>query len=164
MKKSVCLARRFALAVVLGGLAAGAAQARPLQRPFTLPYEVRWGGAVLPAGEYSLAMDSIKGPLNVIDASGRIRALVSGSPDFPTSAQPTSLLVTRDGAERTVRSFNCPPWGRKFVYKPFTRAERDLSQTGSGRRRSRSGWPVAELALRRVTGHAGLSPSRGRLL
>jgi hypothetical protein len=131
MKEFVCLARRFAVAVLLGGLAAGAAQAGPAYGgKVTLPFEVRWGGAVLPAGEYSLAMDSIKGPLNVIDASGRIRALVSGFPDSPTSAQPTSLLVTRDGAERTVRSFNCPLWGRKFVYKPFTRAERDLVANG----------------------------------
>jgi hypothetical protein len=131
MKKSVCLARRFALAVVLGGLFAGAAQAGAYYNgKFTLPYEVRWGGAVLPAGEYSLAMDSIKGPLNVIDASGRIRALVSGFPDYLTGGQPTALLVTRDGAQRTVRSFNCPAWGHKFVYKPFTRAERDLLASG----------------------------------
>jgi hypothetical protein len=131
MKEFVCLARRFAVAVLLGGLFAGAAQAGAgYSGKFTLRYEVRWGGAVLPAGEYSLAMDSIKGPLNVIDASGRILALVSGFPDYPTNAQPTSLLVTRDGAQRIVRSFNCPLWGHKFVYKPFTRAERDLVANG----------------------------------
>jgi hypothetical protein len=131
MRKSTCVAGRFALAVVLGGLFAGAAQAQSnYSGAFTLPYEVRWGGATLPAGEYLLAMDSIKGPLSVVDAAGRTRVLVYGYPDAPTSAQPTSLLVTRDGAERTVRSFNCPRWGRKFVYKPFTRAERDLLADG----------------------------------
>jgi hypothetical protein len=131
MKKSACFVNRFALAVVLGGLFAGAAQAGPgYGAKFTLPHETRWGSAVLPAGEYSLAMDSIKGPMNVIDASGQIRALVYGFPDSLTIGQPTSLLVTRDGAGRTVRSFNCPAWGHKFVYKPFTRAERDLLASG----------------------------------
>ncbi len=69
-------------------------------------------------------MDSITGPLSVIDAPGRVRALVYGIPDAPATRQPTALLVTQNGAERTVRSFNCPVWGRRFVYKPITRAER----------------------------------------
>ncbi len=131
MKKFVYPARRFAVAALLVGLAAGAAQAGAAYRgKVTLPHEVRWGGALLPAGEYSLMMDSIRGPLSIIDASGRTRALVSGFPDVPTNGQPPSLVITRDGAQRTVRSFNCPPWGRSFVYKPFTRAERDLLANG----------------------------------
>jgi len=130
MKKSVCFARRFALAAVVGGLSAGAAQAQPYNGKFTLPHEARWGGAALPAGEYSLAMDTIKGPLSVIDSSGRTRVLVYGSSEYPGKGQPMALLITRDGAERTVRSLNCPAWGRKFVYKPFTGAERDMVANG----------------------------------
>jgi hypothetical protein len=131
MEKSVRLARRFATAAALAALAAGAAQAGSgYGGRVTLPNEVRWGGEVLPAGEYTLAMDTIAGPLKVIDSSGRIRALVSAFPDGAASTQPTALLITRDGSQRTVRSFNCPPWGHKFVYKPFTRAERDLLARG----------------------------------
>jgi hypothetical protein len=131
MRELVRLARRSALAVVVGGLLAGAAQAGSAYGgKFTLPYEVRWGSATLPAGDYSLSMDSIKGPLQVIDASGRVRALVYGVQDPPTKSQPTALLVTRDGAQRTVRSLNCPLWGRKLVFKAFTRAERDLLASG----------------------------------
>jgi hypothetical protein len=130
MKKSVCFAHRFALAVVLGGLFAGTAQAQFYSGKFTLAHEARWGNATLPAGEYSLAMDSIRGPLRVIDSSGQIRALVSGSLEDPRNGQPAALLVTRDGAERTVRALNCPAWGHNFVYKPFTRAERELLANG----------------------------------
>jgi hypothetical protein len=130
MKKSVSLARRFALAVVVGGLSAGAAQAQSYGGTFTLPHEARWSGTALPAGQYSLAMDSVQGPLRVIDSSGRIRVLVYGSPEDPAKGQPTALLVTRDGAERTVRSLNCPAWGHSFVYMPFTRAERALIANG----------------------------------
>ena len=127
MRESIGLAGRLILAAVFAGLSAGAAQAQSYYSGrFTLPFEVRWGGTTLPAGEYSLGMSSIKGPLDVMDARGRVRIQVYGTADAPMNTQPTSLLITRDGAERTVRSFNCPAWGRKFVYKPFTRAERDL--------------------------------------
>jgi hypothetical protein len=129
MKESVCLTRGFALAIVLGALSAGAAQAQYSAR-VTLPHEVRWGGAILPAGEYRLAMESISRPLQVIDASGRVRVYALGTPDAPTKTQPDSLLITRDGAERTVRSLNLPVWDRKFVFKPFTRAERSLLASG----------------------------------
>lgn len=133
MREFVGLVRGSALAVVLVGLVGGAAQAGPAYGgKVTLPYEVRWGSATLAAGEYSLAMDSIEGPLHVIDASGRVRALVYGIQDPPTKTQPMSLLVTRDGAQRTVRSLNCPLWGRKLVFKAFTRTERNLLASGEG--------------------------------
>jgi hypothetical protein len=48
----------------------------------------------------------------------------------PREWQPTALLLTRDGAERTVRSLNCPAWGRSLVFKPFTGAERALIADG----------------------------------
>lgn len=131
MENSVRLVRRFAVAAALAGLVAGTAQAGPAYGgKVTLPNDVLWGGSLVPAGEYTLVMDTIAGPLQVIDPSGRVRALVSAFPDVVTSTQPTALLITRDGPQRTVRSFNCPPWGHKFVYKPFTRAERDLIARG----------------------------------
>ena len=131
MREAVCLARRFALAVVLVVLSAGAALAAdPYRGRFTLPHEVRWGRAVLPPGEYSLVMDSDRDPLRVLDSSGRVRVLAFGIPDSSRAGQSSSLLVTRDGAEYTVRSFNCPLWDRNFVYKPFSRAERDLLASG----------------------------------
>jgi hypothetical protein len=130
MKESVARARGIALTVVLGCLSAGAAQAQSYTASLSLPHEVRWGAATLPAGDYRLAMDSVAGPLSVIDASGRIRALLHGSQDSPTATQPASLLITRDGNVRTVRSLNCPAWGAKFVYRPISRAERALLADG----------------------------------
>ena len=134
MKKSPSLAARFAVAsagaVLLGGLFAASAQAQSYNATFTLSHEVRWGSAALPTGEYRIAMDTVAGPLRVVDATGRIRVLMYGSKESPLKTQPASLLVTRDGAERTVRSFNCPEWNVRLVYKPFTRAEGDLVASG----------------------------------
>jgi hypothetical protein len=126
MKSPVRFARRFALAVVLVGLSAAAAQAQSYKGRFTLPNETRWNGATLPAGDYSLAMNTVEGPLRVIDSSGQIRVLAYALVEDLGNGQPTALLVTRDGPVRTVRSLNCPAWGHKLVFKPLTRAERAL--------------------------------------
>ena len=75
-------------------------------------------------------MDSIRGPLTVYDTSGRVRARVYGTMEDSLKTKPAALLVTREGTERTVRSFNCPDWGIDIVYKPFTRAESRLLADG----------------------------------
>jgi len=130
MRNPVRPARLFALAVVLVGLSAAAAQAQSYKGRFTLPHEARWNGATLPAGDYSLAMSTIQGPLRVIDSSGQTRVLTHALVEDLGDGQPAALLVTRDGAVRTVRSLNCPAWGHKLVFKPFTRAERALIAAG----------------------------------
>ena len=127
MRTSFRRASRFALAVTLGILTAGVVHgAAAFSGKVTFPHEVRWGAAVLPAGDYTLAMSSVAGPLRVIDESGRIRALLYGLQEQPRATQPSSLLVTTDGTGWVVRSFNCPAWGMSLVYKPITRTERTL--------------------------------------
>jgi hypothetical protein len=123
MKNKVRFVMLLTLAVVVALAATSSAQGA-YRAKFTLPYEVQWGRAVLPAGEYSLAMDSIRGPISVTDASGRTRALLFGSNDQPKAEQPTALLVMITGKVRVVRSFNCPAWGANLVYKAFTQEER----------------------------------------
>jgi hypothetical protein len=132
MKNRVRFVMLLTLAVVVALAATGTAQGTVYSGKFTLPYEVQWGRAVLPAGEYSLAMDTIKGPLSVRDASGRTRALVFGSRGFPKAEQPTALLVTVSGNSRVVRSLNCPAWGANLVYKEFTQEERERLASGVG--------------------------------
>jgi len=95
-----------------------------------LPFDVQWGRAVLTAGEYTLALRSIGQPMRVIDDAGRTRAFVFGSVEPPRAGLPNVLILTSDGRTRTVRSLNCPAWGVDFVYKPFTRAERELVASG----------------------------------
>ena len=100
------------------------------QPPFVICIGRQGYPAALEVGKvYRVVPDpaaTARGPLRVIDASGRNRVLLYGSKESPRKTQPASLLVTRDGAERIVRSFNCPQWDLNFVYQPFTRAERDL--------------------------------------
>lgn len=133
------LAISCSLAAALAGISAHAALAQEFTARVTLPHEVRWGSFELPAGEYRLSMDSLRAPLQVRDANGQTLALLLGLRDDPDPDRPASLLVTVEGSKRTVRSLNCPEWGRSFVFKPLTREERS---------RIASQQPVEVIAMR----------------
>lgn len=126
MRNQVRVALLLTIVAVLAVAALGAAESGAVYSgKFTLPYDVQWGKAVLPAGEYSLAMDTMTGPLAVRDAAGRTRALFYGSREHAKADQPTGLLVTIAGTSRTVRALNCPVWGANLVFKAVTREERE---------------------------------------
>jgi hypothetical protein len=111
-------------------LAAPSSAQSPYSGKVTLPFDVQWGRASLAAGEYTFVLRSIGRPMEIVDDNGRTRALVYGSAESPRMSRGASILVTQDGGKRWVRSLNCPAWGVNFVYKPFTRAERDLLASG----------------------------------
>lgn len=115
----------FGVAIATG-LFAGTANAQSLVKgTFTLPYEVRWGRALLPAGQYSIQIDSVNAPARVTTPTGAIRAfVVARSIDSAMTGHPTALVITRGEGERVVRAFNWREGNRSFVYKPFTKVER----------------------------------------
>jgi hypothetical protein len=93
---------------------------------FTLPYEVHWGKAVLPAGAYSINMESIQTPTIVHSASGKTNmfvfaAIVAGS----EKGAPCVTLLLR-GKERRVQSLSLPQLGKSLIYEPLTKAENGL--------------------------------------
>ncbi len=63
---------RLLLGVVIATFVfTAAAKAQPsFAGKFTLPYEVRWGQAVLPAGDYVIRMDSTASPAKISPANG----------------------------------------------------------------------------------------------
>jgi hypothetical protein len=67
-------ARGWVKVMVVAALAAGSvartASAQVLKGRFTLPYEVRWGMAVLPAGTYLIIMDNVRGPALLTTTEG----------------------------------------------------------------------------------------------
>jgi hypothetical protein len=116
------------LAVVLLAACAFAAgvNAQTFAARFTLPFEVHWGKNVLPAGEYSISMDS---PSNVALVRSRNGKTAFNTP-IPIRANsdkgPTALVVMVRGNERSVRSLNLPARGVSLIYQPATSAEREM--------------------------------------
>ncbi len=107
-------------------LLSGTANAQPIMKGiFTLPYDVRWGGTLVPAGQYKIVIDSAHRPAIVSTLAGHGQAYVM--PQFVNQASrsaATALIVTQGETERTVRALNWREGNRSFVYKPFTKAER----------------------------------------
>lgn len=104
-----------------------AANAQPsFEGKFTLPYEVHWNHAVLPAGEYSIEVDAKVMPAVV--RSTRTGNSVNTYP--PILAHPQQgaacLMVTIRGNERRVRSVNLPEIGMSLIFEPLTATEREI--------------------------------------
>jgi hypothetical protein len=125
-KRSLKVVKLLVIAAVVSCAFAGTASAQSyLDGTFTLPYEVRWQGAILPAGDYSITMTSSNSPALLRAANGGGGAFVlARCVDPARKGAPTSLLITRQGNERVVRFFNWKERGVNFVYKPLTKAER----------------------------------------
>ena len=113
-------------AAVATCLFAGTANAQSLVKgTFTLPHDVRWGRTLLPAGHYSIQIDSVNVPARVTTPTGAGRALVlARSFDSAMAEHPTALLITRSEGEWVVRAFNWREGNESFVYSAFSRAER----------------------------------------
>ena len=93
---------------------------------FTLPYEVHWGQAVLPAGEYSIRMDSTASPAVISSASGSMAAFTEPPILADNERGGTYLTITTRGNEHRVRSLNLPKLGKSVIFAPLTKSEREV--------------------------------------
>jgi hypothetical protein len=104
-----------------------AANAQPsFQGKFTLPYEVQWNHAVLPAGEYSIEVDAKGRPAILHSVSTGNSALTSSPVIADREKGAAHLTVTIQGNERKVRSVNLPQIGMSLVFDPLTKSEREM--------------------------------------
>jgi len=131
MKKSRLTFLKLAVAAaIVTGVSVGPASAQSLKGTFTLPYEVQWGKAVLPAGPYTITFDTLHGPAIVRTSTGEGRAIVMARiVDKAMKDQPSALLVTKIENQRVVRTLNLREADAAFVYRPFTKSEGRLVST-----------------------------------
>jgi hypothetical protein len=118
--------RLFAVVLLATFAFAAAANAETLAAKFTLPFEVHWGKTVLPAGAYTISMDSLANVALIRSASGK----TVGFTPIPIKAKSdngrTALFVMVRGNERRVQSLNLPTHGISLIYPPATSAEREM--------------------------------------
>jgi hypothetical protein len=109
-----------------------AANAQPsFEGKFTLPYQVRWNDAVLPAGEYYFQLDAAGMPA-VIRSKATGKSVNTIPPIVDDGEKGAArLTVTIRGNERIVRSVNLPQIGMSLVFEPLTKTEREtLAKAG----------------------------------
>lgn len=94
---------------------------------FTLPYEVHWGQAVLPAGKYFIRMDSAAARPVVSSANGDRTVFTEAAiiADMEKGGG-TYLTITAQGNERRVRSLNSPELRKSVIFAPLTKTEREV--------------------------------------
>jgi len=109
------LLRFLGLALLAACLNAGHARAQVFQGNFTLPFDARWGQAVLPAGDYSFALDSVNAncTLRLYREKNGVAMILAQAQDKNDSGRST-LTVVRG----TVRTLNLPEIGMVLRYAP----------------------------------------------
>ncbi len=117
-------------ALVVSCLFAGIASAEPrFVGKFTLPYEVHWGHAVLPAGEYILRIDTLVWPVRAIvqaKSGKREQVNVIAIALADNEKGPSALFITRVGNQCRVRTLNLAELGQLLIYEPFTKREQQV--------------------------------------
>jgi len=95
---------------------------------FTLPYEVHWGKAVLPAGEYSISVRSTGLPALVRSRDGK-NLIFTPAPvvaDKNEGGPASALLIAVLGNQREVLSLSLPHLGNCLVFRRLSQAEREM--------------------------------------
>jgi hypothetical protein len=113
------------LAVLAAGLSAGLARAQEIGGKFTLPFEARWGTAVLPAGNYSFRVNASENPCMVsVSQGGRVVAFIMTSSTSRGEVAGSSALIAVRGAESyRIRALRLAEAGVVLQYMP-PKAER----------------------------------------
>ena len=118
---------KFMLGVLAAAFAfTAAAHAQPaFSGKFVLPQQVRWNHAVLPAGEYSIKMSSIKGPA-VLYSTQTGEAFYTAPPVIADSTRGgTELHISVRQGQRIVNSLNLPVMRKSLIFEPQTKAEEE---------------------------------------
>jgi len=113
------------LLATLISVAGASAQTTGFIGTFTLPHEVRWGGAVLPPGGYTIRMSSVRAPGLIRSTDGKTQAFVVTAASGDPEKGGASLTVMTRGNQRKVVSMNLPSVGASLVYSPLTKSERE---------------------------------------
>ncbi len=130
-KRVLTFVKQLVIVASIFGAAGTASAQAAFKGKFTLPYEVRWGQAVLAPGDYSITMESTSRPALITRLAGGGAFVMTVGIESASKDHPTALLITKTENERVVRSLNWREGGKTFVYKPFTKAERRLYGTAS---------------------------------
>jgi hypothetical protein len=93
---------------------------------FRLPYQVRWNNTVLPAGDYSITINSAEMPMRatVRSTNGKTtRILQTSIVDDPATGS-SSIGITSSGNQRLVRSMNLPELGVSLIYESLFKPDK----------------------------------------
>jgi hypothetical protein len=98
---------------------------------FTLPEDVRWGNASLPAGDYTMSVKSIGLPVLVtLEGPNGGTFIMTGSTDKRDSGGSSNLTIERRNGDRVVSKLYLADFGVELRYQVPSqpKGERELAQ------------------------------------
>lgn len=133
MKSKFNPAGWVALAALALSFSAISARAQEFRGKFTLPVEATWGGAVLPAGDYDLSVQTTTSGLHLITVRGEGKAALIPSFEGETKApsNDSKLVLVNVGGIYAVRIFEAGDAGLTFDY-PLPKAKARQTARASG--------------------------------
>jgi hypothetical protein len=130
--------RSFTLRFALGSLLAicfnaGLVNAQTPGGKFSMPFEVHWGVATLPAGDYTFRLDGAGvGAIVWVYHGHDCVAMIRNQSYAEASSGRAALTVIQNKTGNTVTDLRLPEIGRIFRYQPHktssSAAERELAQ------------------------------------
>ena len=108
-------------ALALGALATTGNAQNAYQGKFTLAVETHWGGATLPAGDYTFALPSTSSPYTLYIRGEGVNAIITAATADDRVVSDHAQLNLVDIADvPTVQTFEAPELGVTFIYLPPT--------------------------------------------
>lgn len=125
----------FAAALLITCVCAGAANAEPLFKgKVNLPTQVRWGKAILPAGEYWVTLNSPSLPalLTIRTTDGKRTVFVMPAEINRSNVKGTSAVVLhRRGNQATVQTLRITEAGLVLRYAPQKFDNKEMEEAGA---------------------------------
>jgi hypothetical protein len=125
------------LAIATLGLIAVCASANPasaqsaFKGSFTLPNDVRWGNATLPAGDYTFSLKSRSLPAQIsVQGPANVGFIMTSVTDKRDSGESSNMTIERRGNTRFVHDLYLADLGVHLIYPmpSVPKAERELAQ------------------------------------
>lgn len=134
--RTLKLLNHVALCTLALCFSAGLGKAQSYQGKFTLPFEARWGSAVLPAGDYTFTVPSAtRAPFFLYLRGGGKTAIIHALVADPQEVSDHSrLTVVNTGGSQVIRTLEAGEVGLTFVYAVPKAARRQLAQNHQGLR------------------------------
>jgi len=104
-------------ALVLGALATSGKAQTVYQGKFTLPFETHWGGATLPAGDYTFTLASATSPYTLyVHGQGGDAIIFATAADEKVVSAHAQLNLVDIADRQNVETFEAPELGLTFSY------------------------------------------------
>lgn len=115
LRNRVLVIAAAALAVVFASAVPAAAQSA-FQGSFTLPYEVRWQNATLPAGDYTFDMKSLATPSRIIVKGANGSQFIAAIVADEKVSERSMLVIEHRGNRAVVSELRLAEAGRTLRY------------------------------------------------